>query len=212
MFIHKMGWIFQNFLYPSLTWSRYTDEATLYLTFDDGPIPHVTEFVLDILKSFDAKATFFCVGENVQKHPEIFNKLIDNGHSVGNHTFNHLVGWNTDDTAYFQNIEKAHRIMQSQKASKSQNLPLFRPPHGRIKLSQIKKIKQTHEIIMWDVLSGDFSSSLPPEICLKKSIQYSHKGSIIVFHDSLKAQKNLYYVLPKFLEHFANKGFSFKSL
>ena len=213
MFLHKMGWIFQQVLYPELTWSRYTQEKKIYLTFDDGPIPELTEWVLDQLSEFDAKATFFCVGDNVRKHPEIFQKLLDGGHSIGNHTYNHLNGWKTEDERYFQNIEQcSERLGSHSVLDGRQSKPLFRPPYGKIKKSQIRKLTPHFEVIMWDVLSGDFSPNLSPEKCLKKSIQYTQPGSIVVFHDNIKARKNIHFALPRYLKFFADQGFQFEGL
>lgn len=209
MFLHKMGWLFQKVIYPSLTWSRYGNEKVIYLTFDDGPIPELTEWVLDELSRFNAKATFFCVGDNVRKYSQIFNRILEENHSVGNHTFNHLNGWENMDLAYLKNLAECDEIM-GQVSGVSTNL--FRPPYGRIKKSQIKAVSPKKEIVMWDVLSGDFSQSISPQKCLEKSIKHTEKGSIIVFHDNLKAEKNLKYVLPKYLEHFANLGFRFETL
>lgn len=209
MFLHKMGWLFQKVIYPDLTWSRYGKEKIIYLTFDDGPIPELTEWVLDELNRFGAKATFFCVGDNVKKYPQIFNRILEEKHSVGNHTFNHLNGWKNDDLDYLQNIEMCDEIIE-----KTSNKPtnLFRPPYGRIKKSQIEKVLPNKEIVMWDVLSGDFSQSITPQKCLAESINHTQNGSIIVFHDNLKAEKNLKQVLPKYLKHFSDLGFSFEKL
>ncbi len=209
MFLHKMGWLFQKVLYPSLTWSRYDSDKVIYLTFDDGPIPNLTEWVLDELNRFNAKATFFCVGDNIQKHSQIFSRILEKEHKIGNHTFNHLNGWATNDSDYFENIIKCDKAMEE---SANCLTNLFRPPYGRIKKSQIKSILPKKEIVMWDVLSGDFSQSTTPERCLSQSIKHTKKGSIIVFHDNLKAEKNLKYVLPRYLEHFSKLGFQFRTL
>ncbi len=209
MFLHKMGWLFQNVLYPSLTWSRYDSEKVIYLTFDDEPIPNLTEWVLDELKQFSAKATFFCVGDNIRKHPQIFSRILEEKHKVGNHTFNHLNGWETNDSEYLENIIRCDKSIDGNTDCFTD---LFRPPYGRIKKSQIKSILPQKEIIMWDVLSGDFSQSITPEKCLSQSIKHTQKGSIIVFHDNLKAENNLKYVLPRYLEHFSELGFKFKTL
>ncbi|WP_020529176.1 polysaccharide deacetylase family protein [Flexithrix dorotheae] len=210
MFLHKMGWLFQEVLYPSLTWSRYSDEKVIYLTFDDGPIPEMTPEILEILDQFNAKATFFCVGDNVRKYPEIASETLGKGHVLGNHTFNHLNGWNTGNDSYFENIERCRD--QFAVLVKSPEIKFFRPPYGRIARSQIKPIQKEYEIIMWDVLSGDFSQKLDKKVCLEKSIKFAQPGSIIVFHDNLKAKKNLDYVLPRYLEYFSKKGFLFKAL
>ena len=192
--------------YPQLTWNKTRDHKVIYLTFDDGPIPDVTDFVLKTLSAYSAEATFFCIGDNILKNPQIFERIKNDGHSIGNHTFNHLKGWDTSDDIYFKNFQKC----QEQTGTN-----LFRPPYGRIKKSQITRIKQQYpemEIVMWDTLSGDFDTHLSPESCLQNVIKHARNGSIIVFHDSLKAWDRLHYSLPKVLEHFMEKGYIFKKL
>ncbi|MCU0324903.1 MAG: polysaccharide deacetylase family protein [Spirosomaceae bacterium] len=200
--------------YSDFVW-RKSEKNTIYLTFDDGPIPEITEFVLETLQRFDAKATFFCIGDNIQKNDWVFDKIIEQKHSVGNHTFNHLKGWETDDDLYLENTQKCQLVLEKQdtrvKKQEAQKL-LFRPPYGRIKKSQAKVLLPDYQIVMWDVLSGDFSMDISPEKCLRKTIQYTEGGSIVVFHDSIKASKNMMFALPKFLEHFAEKGYQFKGL
>ncbi|MDW7691879.1 polysaccharide deacetylase family protein [Flammeovirgaceae bacterium SG7u.111] len=210
MFIHKMGWFFQDVMYPSLTWRRETEEPTIFLTFDDGPIPELTPFILKTLEKYDAKATFFCVGDNIRKHPSILEQTLKAGHSIGNHTFNHLNGWNTTTNLYVENVFKCQEWMEKYMGNISDKL--FRPPNGRISKAQIKALKSEFEIIMWEVLSGDYSSAISKEVCLQKSISHAKNGSIIVFHDNTKAKNNLYHTLPLFMEHFHQKGFQFKSL
>lgn len=209
-----------KWFYSALTWNKSRSEKIVYLTFDDGPIPNVTEFVLNTLKTFNIKATFFCIGDNIIKHPELFERLKNDGHSIGNHTFNHLNGWKTDDETYFNNVLKCQELTQT---------PLFRPPFGRIKKSQIRmlnpiaiesespKVQHTtlqapREIIMWDVLSGDFDTTLSPEKCYHNVIKNTKNGSIIVFHDSLKAFDRLHYALPKAIEYLVNEGYQFGKL
>ncbi len=194
-----------RWLYPDLVWKK-PSANTIYITFDDGPIPEVTPFVLNALADYDAKATFFCIGDNVRKYPEIYQEVIKAGHSIGNHTFNHLNGWNTDDEKYLENIGECAEYVKSD---------LFRPPYGKIKKSQIRKLKTRHpdiKVIMWDVLSGDFDQNLSPENCLENVLRTTAPGSIIVFHDSLKAFDRLKYVLPKALDYWSDKGFVFKNL
>lgn len=215
MFLHKSNFLFRA-IYPEMTWriskSNLGESKVIYLTFDDGPIPEVTEFVLDTLKQFEAKASFFCIGDNIFKHPEIMNQVIADGHLIGNHTFNHLRGWKTENELYHENFLKCEKwINQHQGAIRGQK-PKFRPPHGRIKKAQAKNILTSHEIVMWDVLTGDFSQNLSPETVLQKSIQYTESGSIVVFHDSIKANRNMSYALPRYLAHFKEKGFEFRSL
>ena len=205
--------------YPSLLWNKSRTEKVIYLTFDDGPIPNVTDFVLKTLKVFNAKATFFCIGDNIVKHPDVYANVINDGHAIGNHTFNHLKGWKTDDETYIENTLKCQALTKSN---------LFRPPYGRIKKSQIRSLQslvlspqsdsrlKTQDsrlnIIMWDVLSGDFDINLSPEKCYQNVIKHTENGSIIVFHDSLKAFDRLAYALPQVLKYFTNKGFTFSTL
>jgi peptidoglycan/xylan/chitin deacetylase (PgdA/CDA1 family) len=192
--------------YPSLTWNKARSEKAIYLTFDDGPIPDVTDFVLKTLREQNVKATFFCIGDNIQKHPEVFQQLLTDGHQVGNHTFNHLKGWKTDDNTYLENFELCQKLTCSQ---------LFRPPYGRIKKSQVKDIKRRYpamDIIMWDVLTGDFDLALSPVACYQNVVKHTENGSIIVFHDSLKAFERLQYALPKCIEYFKAKGYQFRTL
>lgn len=185
---------------PSAVWRKSATEKKLYLTFDDGPIPELTPWVLDVLKHYSIKATFFCVGHNVYKHPELYARLLNEGHSVGNHTYNHVNGWNTDTNEYLKNIEKCAELLNSK---------LFRPPYGKLKPTQIKRIKANYAIIMWDVLSGDYDKTIAPERCLLNVTNAIRNGSIIVFHDNIKAKDNLQYALPKFIEYALEKGYGF---
>jgi peptidoglycan/xylan/chitin deacetylase (PgdA/CDA1 family) len=220
MYFNNANWLL-SVIYPSLIWKKRVNEKVIYLTFDDGPIPEITEYVLDQLLKFNAQATFFCVGDNILKYPEVFKKILLRGHHIGNHTFNHLKGWQTDDDGYIENIAKCEEIISKTVNDLSiENVPfkisqtskLFRPPYGLIKKSQIKLIKSKYQIVMWDVLTGDFNQELSPENCLHKAIKYTSKGSIVIFHDSIKAEKNLKYALPKFLEYFSNQGYRFEAL
>lgn len=195
-----------KWLYPSLKWDVKTDTRSIFLTFDDGPIPIVTPFVLKNLKEHNAHATFFCIGDNVHNYGDIFNDVKAGGHAIGNHTFNHLRGWDTDDQTYLDNFLKADEQLQTN---------LFRPPYGRIKRSQIKLLKQARpniDIVMWDVLTGDFDMSLDRENCLRNVIKHTCPGSIVVFHDSLKAFNRLEYVLPLALEYWSKQGYTFDVL
>jgi peptidoglycan-N-acetylglucosamine deacetylase len=212
-------WIKTNALikriFPNYVWDVSNTENKIYLTFDDGPIPEITEWVLEELKKYEAKATFFCIGDNIQKYPEIFEKVIKDGHSVGNHTFNHLNGWETSTKEYIENSIQCSVIgNQSPNCKlKTENCQLFRPPYGKIKTSQAKKLRQLgYKIIMWDVLSADYDTSNSPEKCLENVLKNVTSGSIIVFHDSVKAFPNLEYTLPKALEYWAAKGFVFEKL
>lgn len=190
-------------LYPSLIWRVSTVEKKVYLTFDDGPVPGPTDFVLEQLKAFNAKATFFCIGNNIEKNESLFKEISNQGHAVGNHTQNHKKGWVTSNDEYLDDVGACQQKMRDNR--------LFRPPYGRIRRSQIKKL-HTFKIVMWDVLSYDYSNSLNEDRCLKGVINASRPGSIIVFHDSYKAEKNLTYALPRFLDHFSQKGYKFESL
>ncbi len=212
MYLHHTGRVFR-YLFPRLIWKKAVQEKVIYLTFDDGPIPEITEFVLDELAKYDAKATFFCVGDNIRKYPHIFQKLLDAKHSIGNHTFNHFDGWKTENDEYLSNIQKCAETIEANISAKNQRRKkLFRPPYGRLKRAQATGLLPDYQLIMWDVLSGDFDKELDPKICLRKSVQHTKKGSIIVFHDSIKASRNMMYVLPRYLKFFARKGFRFESL
>ena len=193
--------------YPSCTWKMPGTEKVIYLSFDDGPHAEATPFVLAELKKYNAKASFFCIGKNVAAHPNLYDQIMQEGHTVGNHTYDHVNGWKTNTDMYIQNIELAEKYIQSN---------LFRPPYGRITRSQIHKIKAAknlpQEIIMWDVLSGDFDLTLSVEACTKNVIQNTSAGSIVVFHDSAKAFVRLKIALPAMLAHFTNLGYSFKAI
>ncbi len=190
-------------LFPSLTWKIKTADPVIFLTFDDGPIPEVTPWVMDTLRQYNAKGTFFCVGENAVRYPELVTSLRQAGHTVGNHTFNHLNGWKTDNTEYFRNVRKASHALHTE---------LFRPPYGRIKPSQAKFLNRHYRVVMWDILSGDFDPQISKEQCLKNVLTNTSPGSVIVFHDSLKAKDKLEYVLPRVLDYFSAKGYRFECL
>ena len=190
-------------LAKDLVWSLPTETPTLFLTFDDGPIPDVTPSVCEILDEFNAKATFFCVGENVKKHPHIYQLLIEKGHSCGNHTFNHLDGWKTTNRSYFRNLVEASKFIDSD---------LYRPPYGKITMSQSKLINKKYRIIMWDVLSGDFDPKVDLDKCVQNVIKNAKDGSIIVFHDSIKAAKTMLHTLPIILKHFSDLSFKFEAI
>lgn len=190
-------------LTKNLVWSIKTTKKEVFLTFDDGPIPEVTPWVLETLKQYEAKATFFCVGDNVKKHPDIYRMIVDQGHKVGNHTMNHLNGWTNFNKTYFENIEKCNALIHSN---------LFRPPYGKIKPSQISHLKNDYRIIMWDVLTKDYDASVTGEYCFEKVKKNCKPGSIIVFHDSIKAEKRLRKALPKSLEYLKQEGYTFSSI
>jgi peptidoglycan/xylan/chitin deacetylase (PgdA/CDA1 family) len=197
-------------IFSNYVWDIPNTENNVYLTFDDGPTPEITQWTLNHLKNYNAKATFFCIGDNIRKHPEVFKELLKDGHSIGNHTFNHLNGWKTNTKEYIENtklFEEEYSKLTHEKCT------LFRPPYGKIKPSQSKILrKMNYKIIMWDVLSVDFDAAITPEQCLENVLQNISAGSIIVFHDSEKAWERLEYTLPKVLEHFKLRGFVFESL
>ncbi len=188
-------------LRPAYLWRVPTEEKVLHLTFDDGPIPEVTPWVLELLGQYQAKATFFCVGDNVRRHPDIFEQLIAEGHAIGNHTFHHLNGWHTEDLPYFRDVRQCAELVRSE---------LFRPPYGRLMPRQRVFLERRYQIVMWDVLSGDFDASLSPEDCLRNVLHNVEPGSIVVFHDSLKAEPRLRFVLPRVLKHFHDEGWRFE--
>ena len=192
-----------RWIYPHLTWHRSRKHRCLYLTFDDGPIPDVTPQILNILKSYGIKATFFCVGDNIQKHPEIFERIKTEGHQIGNHTYHHLKGWDTSKLAYLENVERCHQLTQSR---------LFRPPYARGTRAQYSELIKNYEIMMWDVMSGDFDPKMSPAQCLNNVINHAENGSIIVFHDNIKALPRVIYALPRAIEHWLKDGYEFKTL
>ena len=206
MFIHRTPWPIRK-LYPQLTWSKRTAQ-TIYLTFDDGPIPVITPFIQQTLSKFDVQATFFCVGENIKKYNEVAQASIEAGHKIANHTFNHLNGWQANKNLYSHNIELCESLINKLGVDNG----LFRPPYGRITRKQIKIIKTSYEIVMWDVLTGDFSNNVSPEDCLQHSINATRDGSIVLFHDNIKAENYLRYALPRYIEHFLEMGFRFSLL
>ena len=190
------------------------ESKTLYLTFDDGPIPEVTNWTLNTLSHYNAKATFFCIGKNIEKHPDVFKNIINEGHKIGNHTYNHLKGWRTSTKNYLANIKEAQKVIDlQQNKTNSESQMLFRPPYGQIRPKQGKELKELgYKVIMWNVLSFDWDKEVTKELCLENVISNSQDGSVIVFHDSVKAEKNMRYALPKVLEHFSKKGYTFKSI
>ena len=205
-FVKTPGWLKR--IYDSYIWSIPESDKVLYLTFDDGPHPEATPFVLKELKKHNALATFFCIGKNVVSYPAIYKQIINEGHSVGNHTYNHLNGWKTVNDEYLKDIALASHEIDSN---------LFRPPYGRITSFQAKNLKSAMngkkpKIIMWDVLSGDFDIDCTPQQCLSNVLLATVSGSIIIFHDSEKAFPNLAYTLPRILNYFSEKGYLFKSL
>ena len=215
-FVTAPRWM--RWLHPGLTWEMHVEpgEKFLYLTFDDGPHPIATPFVLDQLKRYDAKATFFCIGKNVVDYPEIYRRIIDEGHAVGNHTHTHPNGSKVSDSVYIKDVLEATEVIDSK---------LFRPPYGRISRFQSRVLKcelkkengsesidHHFTIIMWNVLSGDWDKKIDGKKCYENVVLNAKPGSIVVFHDSAKALERLQFALPKVLDFFADKGFLFKKI
>ncbi|WP_290700317.1 polysaccharide deacetylase family protein [Lacinutrix sp.] len=201
-------------IFPNYVWDFSSKDKILYLTFDDGPTPEITHWTLNTLKKHNAKATFFCIGNNVAKHPDIFNAILNEGHSIGNHTQDHLKGWKNSTKKFLENVVKADAIINKELKTSSQKVSLFRPPFGQLKKSQGKAIIQLgYKIIMWSVVPFDWEQKISKEQCLKNVIsKASIKNNIIVFHDSVKASRNMMYALPKVLEHFSKKGYAFEAI
>lgn len=205
LFLTTTPWWLRK-LFPGAIWDISTAEKVIYLSFDDGPHPQITPFVLEELKKYTAAATFFCIGDNVKKFPDTYQKIIAEGHAVGNHTMHHLNGWKTTDEAYWEDISKAKNYIQS---------GLFRPPYGRIKKSQLRQLPTANyqlSTIMWSVLAGDWIQSDSPEQCYKRVEKNIYPGCIVVFHDSEKAYERLRYALPRVLEQFSRLGYQFKTI
>ena len=190
-------------LFKDVVWRLDETDKVVYLTFDDGPIPEITPWVLELLEKEDVKATFFCVGENVQKYPEVYHQILKGGHSVGNHTFNHLQGLDSNDHDFFRNIEKAGEYIDSD---------LFRPPHGWLKYTQYKFLKNKFRIIMWDLISCDYNRRIKPEKVLKNVTDFVRPGSILTFHDSVKAKNNLMKALPLSIKWMKEQGYRFEAI
>lgn len=202
-------------LYPERIWEISTEKKEVFLTFDDGPIPEVTPWVLDMLGKFNAKATFFCIGDNILKNPTVFNQILSEGHTVGNHTHNHLKGWKTTTNLFVENVERCQKAIVEtiDNNNKYPNSTLFRPPYGKMTSTQAKMLQaKGYKIIMWSILSYDYDAGTSGEQCLNNVLENIRPGSIVVFHDSLKAEKNLRYALPKVLENLNSQGFIFKDL
>src|SRR5215212_1281149 len=202
----KTPWFVKR-LFSSYVWNFSRDENAVYLSFDDGPHPQITPWVLDELKNFEAKATFFCIGKNVEKFPELYQRILNEGHAVGNHTYSHMNGWKVDDEKYIADVAAGAKLMQTK---------LFRPPYGRIRSRQAKEVtsagNQDVKIIMWDVLSADFDKRFSPQQCLSNVTENADPGSIIVFHDSEKAFENLKYALPASMEYLKAREFDLKKI
>lgn len=202
MFIEQPPLLYRV-LFPECVWRLHNNDKTVYLTFDDGPIPEVTPWVLDLLDSYNIKATFFCVGDNVKRNPELFQEIKRRGHSVGNHSMNHLQGIKTTSRRYLRNVAEANELIDS---------PFFRPPHGLLRWEQASVLREHYTIIMYDVVSRDYNRKLTGEQVLNIVKRYTRQGSIIVFHDSLKAEKNMKYALPRAIEWLKEQGYKFERL
>ncbi len=189
--------------FPNFVWEKTNDEKKIYLTFDDGPSEALTLWILETLKKYNAKATFFCVGDNVRKYPQSYNNILKENHSVGNHTFNHLNGYKTKCSDYINNFAKANKTIDSN---------LFRPPYGRIKKSQAKEILKSKKIIMWNVLSLDYNNKISPQECFENIKKHTTYGSIIVFHDNKKAETNMKYALKKTLDYYSKQNYTFEKI
>lgn len=192
-------------LFPSVTWKIKTNEKILFLTFDDGPVPEATPDVLDMLSANNAKATFFCIGENVVKHPEIFRRIKQEGHAIGNHTFNHLNGWNISKKKYLENVALCDKSLHDVQS-------FFRPPYGKLRPGQYSALKKKYKIVMWDVLTRDWERDRDADSCFNRILKRADSGSIVVFHDSIKARDRMLPALEMTLEHFVKSGFRFESL
>ena len=209
----KTNWLIKR-LFSNYTWNIPNNQKKVYLTFDDGPTPEITHWVLQKLALYNAKATFFCIGNNIEKNTEIYNSIISEGHTIGNHTFNHLNGWKTNTKTYLKNVTLCNdSIVNNDNQESNHKAMLFRPPYGKMSVLQSKKLQKLgYKIIMWDVLSADFDQSITKEKCLENVMKNTTSGSIIVFHDSVKAFTNLQYVLPKALEYLNENGFIFSKI
>ncbi len=198
---------FPAFLRPLIgrnyLWRKNSSEKVVYLTFDDGPVPEVTPQVLGVLDDFDIKATFFCVGDNVKKYPELYREILLKGHSVGNHTFHHLNGFKVGQEQYLKDVEQASQLIDSR---------LFRPPYGKLTRKEKKILEQKFQIVFWDVISYDYEQNLSPSQVLKNVKRYSRNGSVILFHDSVKAKNNMLTVLPQAISFLLTKGYRFEKL
>lgn len=194
-------------LFPRAVWDIDTTQKRLFLTFDDGPIPQLTPWVLSVLTEFGAKATFFYVGDNIRKYPKLAERAVMEGHTIGNHTYNHLKGWRTSVDDYLQNIETCERLIENHTGMASKRL--FRPPYGQLTFAQAKAVTAQYRLVMWDYLTGDFDPAVTPERCLSGALAGVRKGSIVTYHENVKADANIRYSLPKFLDYFSNRGFQF---
>ncbi|CAM3984042.1 polysaccharide deacetylase family protein [Flavobacterium antarcticum] len=208
----KTHWIIKK-IFSGFTWNFPTTKKIVYLTFDDGPTPEVTDWTLSILKEYNAQATFFCIGANIKTNPDLFSKIQQHGHTIGNHTYNHLNGWHTTTQEYIENVDLCENVIKEFSVGNNSDIKLFRPPYGKLKRSQFKLLKQKgYKVIMWDILSADFDTTISPEKCAENVLKNIQSGSIVIFHDSLKASKNLKFALPKTLDYLQKNGFEMKAI
>ncbi len=206
----KTPWLAKK-TFPSYVWDIPNQEKVIYLTFDDGPTPDITNKVVEILAAYQAKATFFCIGKNIAENPRLYRQLLDEGHAIGNHTYNHLKGWKFKTSTYLSDIQKTEELLDPARPKNS--LKLFRPPYGKLKPSQGKSLQKLgYKIVMWDVLAIDWDASVSKEQVLQNIISNAESGSIVVLHDSKKAGDNMLYALPKALTYFSKKGYRFEKI
>jgi len=203
MTIYSAPFWLRAFYPKGLIWNVPTGKREVFLTFDDGPVPEATPVVLEILKKYNIKATFFCVGENVQKYPEIFNLLLNDGHAIGNHTFHHVKAWKTDYITYLSEVAQCQQHLHGN---------LFRPPHGQITRKLARDLQKDYRIIMWSALTGDYDKNISVNQCLANAVKNTKPGAIIVFHDSIKALDRMKYTLPEYIEYCIAEGYSFGRL
>jgi len=194
---------FLRWIYPNAVWNLPSEQKVVYLSFDDGPTPFVTEKVLELLEEYQAKATFFCIGKNIEQHPELFNLVKEKGHHIGSHTYSHLNGWKSNSTDYLTDYQKGRELVGSN---------LFRPPYGRILLNPLQTIQKQDKVIMWDILSKDYNEEILPKTILNNVLNNLKPGSIIVFHDSEKAKKNVLAVLPLLLQNLKQQGYAMEAI
>jgi peptidoglycan/xylan/chitin deacetylase (PgdA/CDA1 family) len=194
---------FLRWIYPNAIWNLPSEQKVVYLTFDDGPTPVITEKIVELLEEYDAKATFFCIGKNIEQHPELFKLVKSKGHHIGSHTYSHINGWKSKSTEYLNDYQKGRELVGSN---------LFRPPYGRILLNPLQTIQKQDKLIMWDILSKDYDASLTPETVLNNVLKNIEPGAIIVFHDSEKAKKNVLAVLPQLLQNLKQQGYTMEAI
>ncbi len=208
----KTHWVIKK-IFSGYVWHLPTSKKVVYLTFDDGPTPDITSWTLELLKKYNAKATFFCIGENISENPELYHDIQQHGHSIGNHTYNHLNGWHTDLKTYMENVDLCDKTMSEFDLNNENSVKFFRPPYGKLKRQQFKQLQEKgYKIIMWDILSADFDTQISPEQCTKNVLKNIRPGSIIIFHDSIKASTNLKFTLPKTLNYLQENGYEMQAI